>query len=372
MPTHYINSESCKDYHIYVPGTSSATTKYIRFKDGAGTTAKTGDEIGLIAAREPGGAWVDDLSSAYYVYKYGPYSQNGAIEVGSPAANFTIVGDGTSDKYHYFKLDQAPATPDEPVFDYAIPVIDNAAPAPGDTVNVTIYLRDSYNRFKTVGGDSVVVTPASYADADLSISAVTDNGDGSYSFTITKPTAGYGYFVVSINSGTAASLNRQPSPNFTTSPFSFVDEGKSFISVTGDTVEATLIDQAGNPVTTDYTSSMRLFSPDVASFGPPAWDGANKYSWQVPAGSPQNIRLYCFYADDVLRGSCQMYAVNTPVTHIITPRQIALVQRVGGTITPRQVELSQNVVDFGSSMPSPGGGGGTAGAGWPKRMGFSV
>ena len=129
------------------------------------------------------------------------------------------------------------------------------------TQNVTVQAEDAYGNDLTTGGATVTITQLSGTGT---IGLVVDNGDGTYTATVTAPTTtGSGVFVATLNgdpvqNGTASQA--QATVNYVPGPldhFGFATDGGTQTAGSPFTVTVTAYDAYGN-VETDYVGPATL------------------------------------------------------------------------------------------------------------------
>jgi len=348
---------SCQDYWFNISGSSSSSTRYLRFRDMA-DAAVAGSSIPIARAMIYDD-WVD-APTATYISRYRPYTVPACVAPDLTAAlPFRVKLEGPYSP-EIVDFAAAPPDPDVAVAAQAIVMPDKAYAAAGDTVTYTVYLRDALNRFKTAGGDTVTAVKPGYADADLSVSAVTDNGDGSYTFTVTKPTDGWVYVDIAVNGDAVTSP--KSSVAFGTPGYMSTSGPDSTLTVAGDRAIVTVRSYGGaDPASTsDRSGWIRVFADKGVSFGAPARTGDFTYEFPmtVAEGGGGSVHVYGFldYAKPIgaLIGVQQIDALGPAVA--TASRQLGLRATVEGPASSRDLDLRAlvNDLDDPNSFPSAG------------------
>lgn len=381
MADYYLTSGSCRDF-MFGKSANGYQSMALEFRDISRATLLQAGTIPIVSAKPFGSGWNHDIAGTSSLSGSIYYYDTAGILVGdSPSTDFSVV---YSASYSNFYVTQAPASPDAINGDQCLVMVSNRVPAINDTVTYTLYARDNYNRFKTVGGDNITALAA----GDETIGAVVDNNDGSYSVSVTKPTTGladvnflldgvqiYPFYFQDAEFGGATGDSLDPSQCTITVGQGFIDVG--IFSRSG-----------GVPYSSD-AGLVQLFSPTLIDIGPGVWDNANNVRFTIPYGTSGVHLVYGYagsYGREVIAGSMQTYQLDggaaaiqprdIQITHRVflptQPRDIATRHKVISSLQPRDIGMTHRVIDPSISMPTPGTGSGNAGAGWPRRIRFDI
>ncbi len=349
---------SCIDYRTDVNIGSSYRTVYLRAQTELGGSLAA-DAIPL-QSWMLGDTWHETPTSSY-ISMYGAYAASGfTCPAAGAALPFRIMADGNFDRYFYFR--QQPPNPQQAHNWLCLVMFDVDVAPVGGSITVTVHVRDVLNRFKTSGGDPLTIAPASYADADLSVSAVTDHGDGTYSAVVTKPTAGSCYLDIQLGGvrleGQVATARFSDSAVVNPAYYT-VPDAIAFDPAAG-VLTLHLLDSAGNPGNDPYNQAegLRMFADGGIVIGGPTRVAAGQYAFPVtlPSGYSGEARVWCYLNGRVM-GKVWRVQMSAGQQAAVTSRQIGLRARVNGPVPARDIGVRAIVNDVGNvnSFPAPGG-----------------
>lgn len=361
MADHYYDHAlgSCPDFWSYLEcDYDNGGTARIRLYNASGSNISL-DSSGADAIAIFGSAgWVHSyqysaLSDSLY-YTYGVY---GAVVLGPSSVVAQARFYSCQGFYRQLDFVGVPGAPDDGRGANSIVTYSATRVAEGDTITCTIVVRDQYNRFKTSGGDLVTVVQGS--SNDETVSPVTDHNDGSYSFTITKPTAGYKTFSLQVNGENVPDAFWETIYFDAASTYNPTQGFPSSVIFDGANATVTLRKKDGSLDTTDQSKFIKVFCGGGAEFGPVIYNGDGTYTAPLITEPvlPGDQLIYAFYSSEVIGGSF------TPVSFVTvdpvpsTSRAVGLQLAVNGPVPTRDLGLELVVNDTANadSFPVPGG-----------------